>query len=407
MYIANKENKIYAYLLFLIWPFFTLLIAFKEFRYSWSKNILWFFTAFYAYSKIEPKHYTDSMGYRIQFEKFAEEGTFQVFMDSLFTTETDVFQPAIEFLVSRFTSDPKIYFLIVGIFYGYFLSRNIWFLLERSSKKLTYASIIIIIICLFILPIWNLNSIRFWLAAHIYIYGVFNYILLRKKTGILFILSTVLVHYAFILPIIFFALYLLLGNRMQLFFWFFIFSMFASEISGELLRGNSAFLPEIYKERVDGYTSENYKEGVANLMQGASWFILLITRVFSYTSAILFSIIFWKSRYFIKLDSRLLSIFSFTLLFFGFANLLSPFTSAARYLTIAYFLAFAVVFLYLQKFNENYLVKAIYFMIPLFAIFIFVTIRLGFSTMGLTTLFGNPLVSIFMEDDSSLFEFLN
>ena len=40
--------------------------------------------------------------------------------------------------------------------------------------------------------------------------------------------------------------------------------------------------------------------------------------------------------------------------------------------------------------------------IPFLLIYIIVTIRIGFDTMSITTVFGNPLIAIFMEEDIAL-----
>jgi len=126
MLVQKNENTFYAILIFLIWPFMSLILAFKEYRSSWGKNVVWAFTAFFAYSKVAPFGiYTDAVGYSMKFEAMARTGTFESVFTGLFTEKADVFDTFLSFVVSRFTDNYKIYFMIIGLFYGYFFSRNI------------------------------------------------------------------------------------------------------------------------------------------------------------------------------------------------------------------------------------------------------------------------------------------
>ena len=67
MYTKNNEKKLYAYFLFLIWPFLSILIALYEYRQKWSKNVIWLFVAFFGYTFVISNDTMDANRYRDQF----------------------------------------------------------------------------------------------------------------------------------------------------------------------------------------------------------------------------------------------------------------------------------------------------------------------------------------------------
>ena len=45
----NSKEGFYSAILFLIWPLLALALAFRNYRSSWAKNMLWAFVAFYGF----------------------------------------------------------------------------------------------------------------------------------------------------------------------------------------------------------------------------------------------------------------------------------------------------------------------------------------------------------------------
>ncbi len=403
----NKEHSFYAILLFLIWPFLSLILAIKEYKSNWAKNVVWVFTAFFAYSKVAPFGiYTDAVGYRMKFVAMTRTGTFESVFTGLFTEKADAFEPLLSFIVSRFTEDYKIYFMIIGLFYGYFFSRNIWFFFERKISKFRYVDIIILLTLSLIIPMWNLGGFRFWLASHIFIYGVLNYIYKKDTKYILLILSAFLVHFSFAIPIGVFLIYRFFGNRTNFYFIFFIVSIFLTGLSGETLRTQSDILPDVYKNRVDGYTNEEYIDKIKTSQSATNWYVSFSRYVLKYVSYLFLIIIFLKGKYQL-LTREQRSLFSFVLLFYGIANFLSPFSSASRFLTPAGLFTFTFIFLYLQDMIiSRILDKYILIVSPFLLVFIIVAFRKGFDWFGLSTIFGNPLIVFFLEEQLPLIDYI-
>ena len=403
MHVKESENRFYAYLLFFIWPFLSLWFAFKNYTSAWAKNLVWFFTAFYGYTfVILEGSTTDATRYVYSFQKAAQEGMFRNLINSLYTKEElDIFQPIIEYLISRFTDNYHIYFLVIGLIFGYFLSRNIWFLLERAGHKLFKVSLIIIIVYSFIIPFWQIGGYRWAMAMHIFLFGVFHFFVLKRKRGLIIAIFSFFVHFSFLVPISALVIYLLMRNTTFIYFVFFIFSFALTEISGDLITGNS-LLPDIFIERAEGYTNQEYIEKKIKEVQVSNWYVGAYNKALRYTTVFLIFLLYFKGRDSAKKEIWLFNLFNFTILFYAIANMISENSSAGRFLALANMLTLAVTFFIIQMYQEKGLMKVLYGTIPFLLFFLIVKIRIGYDTIGITTMLGNPIFALFMEDDVAL-----
>src|SRR5699024_1023376 len=118
--------------------------------------------------------------------------------------------------------------------YGFFFSRNIWYVMERLEGKIRPATILLFSCFCLVMPFWFINGFRMWTAAHIFIYGLLPYLFEGRKSGLVIAVLSILVHYAFIVPVGVLFAYLLLGNRLIIYFLFFVTTFFVSEINIEV-----------------------------------------------------------------------------------------------------------------------------------------------------------------------------
>ena len=102
-------------------------------------------------------------------------------------------------------------------------------------------------------PFWNINGFRYNTADQIFIYGILLYFVEGKKAGIWFIIGTFTLHFSFMIAIAIFAIYLILGNRITLYFYFFLVSLFIEGLRLDTVRDNLIFLPEIFQDRTSSY----------------------------------------------------------------------------------------------------------------------------------------------------------
>ena len=210
MYIEKRENNFYAFLVFLIWPFLSVVFAIRNYRTSWAKNIVWLFVAYFGYT-IVINDSIDASRYRDKFLFSASTGDEKKNIAVYEVGEKDsidFLEPIISKAISSFTTNYKILFAVFGLIFGFFYSRNIWILLKYLESPIMFTGIILLITFLLINPFWNLNGFRFYTASQVFIYGILLYFVEEKKSGIWFILSTFTIHFSFMIAIVIFLILL-------------------------------------------------------------------------------------------------------------------------------------------------------------------------------------------------------
>src|SRR5699024_3364969 len=184
----NSKNKFYSAILFLIWPFLALISAFKNYRSGWGKNVLWAFIAFYGFSFAIGAESQGSDIVRYVAELQYLHGipiTFSFAVNYFLQSgEIDIVRTIIALVVSRFTGSQAVLTLIYGIIFGYFCSRNMWFVLERFEGRMRPITILLFSCFFLVIPFWDINGFRMWTAAHIFIYGLLPFLFDGKRRGV-------------------------------------------------------------------------------------------------------------------------------------------------------------------------------------------------------------------------------
>ena len=294
-----------------------------------------------------------------------------------------------------------------GLIFGYFFSRNIWLLLDRTKHSITIIGILLLVIFFAINPIWNINGFRFYAGAQIFVYGALVFFLKGKKSGIYIALTAGFVHFSFILPGVILIFYLVLGNRLPLYFFFFMVSLFITELNLETVRENLLFVsPIVFEDKIEGYTNEEYRESVTASLEKAAWYVQFKSRALKYSIYLFLIGLYWRGRSIYLNEIVIYKLFSFVLLFYGIANIISYIPSAGRFIEVASGFAIALVFLSLQYKEDTIMKFLIKLSTPALLLYLVMVIRFGFDTVSLTTIFGNPLIALFMEDDMALIQLI-
>jgi hypothetical protein len=264
---------------------------------------------------------------------------------------------------------------------------------------------IILFACYFlVIPIWNINGFRFWTASHIFLYGILPYLFEGKKKGIYVAVSSILVHFSFIVPVALLFVYILAGDRLAIYFTFFLATFFFSQIN--LAAFNNiieSYAPKIVQERTSSYRTEKkveaFREGAAD--RGKVWYAVWYDKALSWAVTGFLFVLFLKGRGFFVKHKDWLRLFSFTLLFCGAVNLLSSIPSGGRYGSIALLLALALITLYIQNREQEVVMERfVWAAIPALLLFILVSIRMGLYTISATAILGNPVIAYFLTGEN-------
>ncbi|MCC5927638.1 MAG: hypothetical protein JJU28_00180 [Cyclobacteriaceae bacterium] len=410
---TDLSGNVKVIFLFLVQPFVLFLFSLRKYKANWAKNALWLFTFFYGLTfAISPDSSADSVQYA---QRLVDMHSYGWDLNRIFVTVyavdgfRDIFQPLLTFIVSRFTDNYTILFGLFGLFLGYFYSRNIWTLIEYSGDRLNMYGVLLLAVFAFIVSISSgINGVRMWTGAHVFIFGCFRYLLDNKQNGLLIAASATLVHFAYIVPSLLLLGYMLVGNRLFIYYVIFVISYFISELDFEIARQMAVFLPEVFREGTTGYISEAVERRVqagVGLQRERSWFLVWNSILFPLSIFLMVSYIFLFKRKVIQ-GTIAENLFGAGLLFYGVFNILGYYPSVHRYLSPAAMLLFAFFFLYVQHQKDRNFRWLILIVSPALLLYLAINFRLLLEFASFLWFIGNPILVPFIDADMGLYEFI-
>ncbi|MDN3658899.1 EpsG family protein [Ferruginibacter paludis] len=404
---SNRDS----WYLFLIFPFLTAIIALKNYKAPWAKNIVWAFIVFYGFTFGMSKE-TSTGESTADITRYAQQIKDLYNQDLSFgeiinlyqqNDDIDIARLTIAIGVSRITDNQQVLTAIYAFIFGFFFTRNFWFLLDRLRGKIKPLTILLMACFFLVNPFWNINGFRFHTAVQIFIYGLLPFIFEGKKKSILFCALAILVHFSFLVPMAVLSIYLLLGNRTLFFFCFFLASMVSSEIN---IAGLNTFIqenaPEDLDERTASYRGEervqDYREGTGFAdTENESLHAKIYLQCLQWPLMALLVFLFFIYRKIGRVNRAFSNSLAFTLLFWGFANFMSSLPSGGRFLAVASLSALPLLIFYVQNVaNEKFIRNKILILSPALLFFIIISTRMGLYSISVNTLISNPVVALLL-----------
>jgi len=403
----SRQNVLY-YLSFLVWPFGVMLAALRHRDRKWSMNIFWLFCIFLGMTFVIASEGPDYARYASTLRSFHDEGvTWSELINSIYTPGSnfvDVVQPVLTWFISLFTDNPSVLFAGFALIFGFFYSRNLWYLLWKIDDKISLVTFVFVLTFALINPIWNINGFRMWTASQVFIYGLLPYLTEGDRKKLWWSVSSVLFHFSFIFPIAMLGLYILFKNRINIYFIFFLITAFIPALDLKGIRDALGFMPEFLQPRVTIYANPLYAERIAESQQSLNWYVPLSGEILTWI-IYAFSIVIFKDRK--QLEGPFLAIFCFGMWLYGWANIASLVPVGERFVTLSNIVMFFLIILYLQQ-NSHRKVFRMFrnISIPGLLLFIIVSLRMGFDYISLTTIFGNPILAFLVEDNIPLINYV-
>lgn len=403
--------------LFLLSPFITGILAVKNYRSPWAKNIIWAFVVFYGFtfgtaqetstgSKIaDIARYSNELKDLYQ-QDLSFEQIVKLYRDN---EDIDIVRLTLAIAISRVSDNQQILTAIYGLIFGFFYSRNIWFVLERIKGKIKPVALFLLIAYVLVDPIWNINGFRFHTAVQIFIYGLLPFLFDGKKKGIIISSLSFLFHFSFLLPIGVLLIYFLVGNRTIIYFVFFVATILTSNINiggvNEIIDENA---PDALAERTATYRSEdrveNFREGTGFADNSDTvWYAVYYLKALYWSLMAFLIFLFFKRKKLQQNSQRLFDSFSFTLLLWGVANIMNTLPSGSRFLAVAALSALPLIIFYIQQEpNEKYLSKKVKMASPALLLFIIISIRMGLYSLSVNTFLANPIIVLITDYNFAL-----
>lgn len=403
------------FLFFLIWPFGALLRSLRHFRSPEAKTIFWLFCVFFGFVFIYGDPYNelgnDSVRYAMNLIKMHENPlSWNEIITSFYNLEegfVDIYQPLVTWLVSLFTSDPRVLFMLFAVVFGFFYAQNLWMIFNTINKKVGLILFVFMMSYALINPIWNINGVRMWTAAQLFLFGNLRYFLLNDKKGLIWSASSILVHFSFLFPVAVLAAYIFLPKKDSIFFFFYIITAFLVEIKLTQVRDLLSFLPDFIQPKVGEYTNEVAAEAYFEKFRQYSWRYIWQGNISTWVGYAWIIAIYIRRKYWAKYFPHFRQIFMFALLMGSFANIAAQVPSGGRILLVANGLFFALFVALLGQRRINLKLRWLEVIsIPLLAFVVVFGIRVGFDYMGISTFFSNPVLALFVEDTTPLIEFV-
>lgn len=394
---------------FLFWPLGVVWFSLVNYNAKWTKNILWLFIIFYGYTFVLSNDTMDANRIKEKFDTLAYFNfNFNDFISYYFIENSnaiDILQPVIFYVTSKFTSDFNILMAILAAILGFFYSRNLSYLLDKSNSKIKITSFVFLWMFMSVIGFWEINAFRFWTASLMFFYAVIPSVYENDNKKLWIVLLACILHFSFLFPLAVLLCFKIFKNKSSLYFWFFVCSFLFTLLNvGMIGDFMLKIFPSNFHNKISAYASESRVEELAENVRSISSYL----RFFMFIIINGFFILFYFSyKNLIKDDDKLYSLFNFCLLFLGAANFISIIPSGGRFLLLSALFALTFIFLFLQKNSLKGNLKVyLYMSTPFLLLASIGFIRLGLNTIGVLTVFGNPIIAFFMKSKIALIELL-
>jgi hypothetical protein len=351
-----KKNRKFDYgllFVFLVWPFAGLVTALSKYKERSSRIIVFLFLVLYGATLIISSQGSDAYRYsqNLLFTAHLPFNSFWDIVTGIYAKETsvDIIGPFITFIVSRFTSQPQIFFAIIAAVFGIFYLKSINFIYDRYFKKRNRNVLIYSIFLASLIPIFNINGYRFWTASWIFIFGVYHILIIGDKRYFIICLLASFMHFSFISANAVLLIYLFLGNKNSIYITVLVLSFILPNLLAAYIPKIAGLIGEGVLNRAHSYTNEVYKTQIAETTAGLKWF--MTTKILYYY---LLGVLFYSQLKMKKLVDipEMRNLFSFTLLFLSFANFLESTPSGKRFFTLYYVFSTTYLIILFYRYNK-------------------------------------------------------
>ena len=322
----------------------------------------------------------------------------------------DYFNPILLYVVSRLTTNIHIYFMVYAFIFAIFYVNNIYTVLTKCNKVSDYTLILMYIVLSLIMSIHDFGGVRMPLAFQVYLFGVQKYLFSYARSALLWIISSMLIHFSMFIFIIAFLLYIVI-NRMGLkyFFGLFILAHLISSVDITFMQSLFSLLPGGISDRLMLYTNEAnleaFESGDKYYLGEMNLWGHLDSIILRYYVFIAFCWLFIKH---VRLNKKHEYLFKLSLYMYSVALLLSNMPSGYRFILPGAYICFAsIVILYTNNLKVRSILHPFHKWYSL-ALILFILHRFRFilNEVGFSTLYTNFITMFFVEDNVPMLEVL-
>ena len=313
--------------------------------------------------------------------------------DFLTLEETDIYRSLSIAIIGLFTKNGHILMAWFGFVLGYFLSLCLKFF-KNQTGVLSFTLVILTMGLTF--P--GLAGVRHVTASWLFFYGLNVYVSERNHKGLVLMLSSVLIHFSFMMLAAMLVPFFFLKDRTKICVIIFLGSFFFTIPAISMYISNIAsLLGGVFESRASTYSLDNtdYVDRLISSTQEQNWYVKYKTDVLLYGLAV-FGLILAKWRKSVIIQERERQFLNYFFLMFAFRNFVVDIPDVGvRTTGFCCTMALYTIFLI---YNANHQNKPIFYAtcIVIAANFLRVSyiIRTTFDYVSLWELIVSPIISV-------------
>src|SRR5690554_2268622 len=328
-----------------------LALALKKYSSKESKLASYIFLILIVSSFVITNESNDSFVYSQKLLNYQtiDFGSFVTSFSRLYQSKElmDVANHILLYTVSRFTVDHRVLFGVFATIFGFFYlkSVNANYNDYRKSRNIN-VYLFFLFFTFAVNTIVNINGFRFWAATWVFFWGVYNVILKQNNKYWIVVVFSMLFHFSFIVPILIFIGYRIIGNKPKLYFILLILSFLVSQVFfaytsliGETLGGGAEM-------KISGYTGdarlERLQEQREYAASNSAWWYMYLPGIVTFYYLLFMQIYLYK-KYKSKFSMKEIDLYNFTLLLISAINMMSMVPSMGRFKVLYYLLSLTLI----------------------------------------------------------------
>lgn len=376
----SNKDKATKVILFLISPFIAFIYSLKRIKTKSSYVVFFLFFIFFglAFTVQSGKRgdvTIDSASYRERFDiyKLVSHREFtENFKDFLTFSEgkKDYYFDTVAFYVSRITDNYHVMFMVFAAVFAFFSLKTFKFLTSEDNFDASISCYILAYLFM-INQIFNINGMRFWTAAWIAVYAIFQIFKNNNKKYFLLVLITPFFHGAYWIYLTVVVIAYFFKKNSKLWIVLFFISFFVSNISIDFIRNLTDKLPPFLADMVLSYTDPEYVELRRTSLVSSRFAKIFDFLVRFYLNFIVY--LFIRNSKTINDNPKTQNLFAFLLVWMTFVNFTMPVPSlGGRFMTLSYPL---IAYIWLVNFKGKKYTNILYAMPFVFSASIFFQLR--------------------------------
>ena len=320
----GKVDSVIKLILFLVSPFIAFLYSLRNMNAKSSFVIFFLFCLCFGMVFTTPQddYPLDGKYYRFIFEKMVFISTFDY---ALLLNEfaefdegsKDFYDTTISFVISRFTDNYHVLFFVYAAIFSFFMLKSFKFLTNERNFDNSFTSFVLATLFILSNSIFNINGVRFWTAAWIGVYCIFQLFRNNNRRYFLLALCTPIVHVSFY----FFVAILIIAYFTKKYekFWLILFvvSFFTSNFTSSILASISQFLPSFISNTIQTYITFKMEISLHKYVFGIIEWLFVNILVF----------IFYYNKKIIQQQPIAYNLYLFLVVFIVFVNFTLPIQS--------------------------------------------------------------------------------